>query len=98
MRKEINRCSIINSSLNLYAQLFMTLCVYMVRTRKENHMSLPDVAQAQAFKSLMASPLRVYRPDSIAVMDCSTGNGFGHIDPYHARRASGIGHSTAIGK
>ena len=61
----------------------------------ESHISLPDVAQAQALNSLMASALKVFRPNSIAVMGCTTGNGFEHIDPSHARRAIGVDINTA---
>jgi len=61
----------------------------------ESHMSLPDVAQAQALNSLMASALKAYRPDSFAVMVCTTGNGFEHINPSHTRRAIGVDINTA---
>jgi hypothetical protein len=61
----------------------------------ESHMSLPDVAQAQALNSLMASALKVYRPDSIAVMGCTTGNGFEHIDQSHTHRVIGVDINTA---
>lgn len=60
----------------------------------ESHMSLPDVAQAQALNSLMASVLKAYRPDSIAVMGCTTGNGFEHIDPSHTPRVIGVDINT----
>jgi len=56
----------------------------------ESHMSLPDVAQAQVLNALMASTLKAHRPDSIAVMGCTTGNGFEHIDSSHTRRAIGV--------
>jgi len=56
----------------------------------EAHMALPEVAQAQALNGLMASALRDYRPESLAVVGCTTGNGFEHIDPARTRRAVGI--------
>lgn len=68
----------------------------------ENHTSLPDVAQAHALNVLMASTLKAYRPDSVAVMGCTTGNGFEHIDPSHTRRAIGVdinrGYLTSLKK
>ena len=56
----------------------------------EAHMALPEVAQAQVLSKLMASALREYTPTSIAVIGCSTGNGFEHIDSAHSRRVVGI--------
>ncbi len=56
----------------------------------EAHMSLPEVAQAQALSSLMAAALKQYEPDSVAVIGCSTGNGFEHIDIRRTRRVVGL--------
>ena len=56
----------------------------------EDHMSLPEVAQAQALNKLMASALKEYTPASIAVIGCTTGNGFEHIDAAHTRRVVGV--------
>ena len=56
----------------------------------EDHMSLPEVAQAQALNKLMASALIEYTPASIAVIGCTTGNGFEHIDTTHTRRVVGV--------
>ena len=56
----------------------------------EAHMALPEVAQAQALSKLMALALKEYSPTSLAVMGCSTGNGFEHIDSAHTRRVVGI--------
>jgi len=56
----------------------------------EDHMSLPEVAQAQALNKLMASALIEYTPASIAVIGCTTGNGFEHIDTTHTRRVIGV--------
>ena len=56
----------------------------------EQHMSLPEVAQAQALNMLMASALTMYNPTSIAVIGCTTGNGFEHIDTTHTHRVVGV--------
>lgn len=56
----------------------------------ENHMSLPEVAQAQALNKLMALALTEYVPTSIAVIGCTTGNGFEHIDTTNTRRVIGV--------
>ena len=56
----------------------------------EAHMALPEVAQAQALSNLMASTLTEYTPMSLAVIGCSTGNGFEHINTARTRRVVGI--------
>ena len=56
----------------------------------ENHMSLPEVAQAQALSNLMALALEDYTPASLAVIGCTTGNGFEHIDPTQTHRVVGV--------
>jgi ubiquinone/menaquinone biosynthesis C-methylase UbiE len=56
----------------------------------ENHMALPEVAQAQALGNLMASVLKEFTPASLAVIGCSTGNGFEHIDDAHTQRVVGV--------
>ena len=56
----------------------------------EDHMSLPEVAQAQALNRLMGSALKEYTPESIAVIGCTTGNGFEHIDAALTRRVVGV--------
>ena len=56
----------------------------------EAHMALPEVAQAQALSKMMASVFTEYAPTSIAVIGCTTGNGFQHIDTKHTRRIVGI--------
>jgi len=53
-------------------------------------MALPEVGQAQALSKLMASALKEYTPMSLAVVGCTTGNGFEHIDGAHTRRVVGI--------
>jgi SAM-dependent methyltransferase len=56
----------------------------------EAHMALPEVAQAQVLSNLMASALIEYTPMSLAVVGCSTGNGFEHINTARTRRVVGI--------
>lgn len=56
----------------------------------EAHMALPEVAQAQALNNLMASAIKEYNPASLAVVGCTTGNGFEHINTKHTRRVVGI--------
>jgi hypothetical protein len=48
----------------------------------EAHMALPEVAQAQALSKLMASVMKEYTPQSLAVIGCTTGNGFEHKVEY----------------
>jgi len=57
-------------------------------TDYEAHMALPEVAQAQALSKLMASALKEYTPASLAVIGCTTGNGFEHVD--HTHRVVGV--------
>lgn len=56
----------------------------------ENHMALPEVGQAQALGNLMASVLKEFTPTSLAVIGCSTGNGFEHIDHARTHRVLGV--------
>jgi ubiquinone/menaquinone biosynthesis C-methylase UbiE len=49
----------------------------------EARMALPEVAQTQALSKLMASVLKEYTPESLAVIGCTTGSGFEHIDHTH---------------
>ncbi len=56
----------------------------------EAHMALPEVAQSQALSRLMASALAEYTPASLAVIGCTTGNGFEHINTMHTRRVVGV--------
>ena len=53
-------------------------------------MALPEVAQTQALSKLMASALKEYTPASLAVIGCTTGNGFEHIDHTHTHRVVGV--------
>ena len=56
----------------------------------EAHMTSPEVAQTQALSKLMSSALKEYTPESLAVIGCTTGNGFEHIDHSHTRRVVGV--------
>ena len=56
----------------------------------EAHMALPEVAQAQALSKLMASVMKEYTPQSLAVIGCTTGNGFEHINHTYTHRVVGI--------
>ena len=56
----------------------------------ENHMASPEVEQLQALNALFKGVLNKYRPASIAVIGCTTGNGFEHIDPGITKRVLGI--------
>jgi len=53
-------------------------------------MALPEVAQTQALSKLMASVLKEDTPESLAVIGCTTGSGFEHIDHAHTHRAVGV--------
>jgi len=56
----------------------------------EAHMASPEVAQTQALSKLMASALKEHSPASLAVIGCTTGNGFEHIDHTHTHRVVGV--------
>lgn len=47
----------------------------------EGHMSHGSVRQLQALSSIFADTMARYRPRSLAVLGCATGNGFEHIRP-----------------
>ena len=56
----------------------------------EAHMASPEVGQLQVLNQLFKVVLEEHRPESLAVLGCSTGNGFEHIDPSTTRRVVGI--------
>ena len=56
----------------------------------EAHMASPEVGQLQVLNQLFKVVLEEHRPESMAVLGCSTGNGFEHIDPSTTRRVVGI--------
>ena len=56
----------------------------------EAHMASPDVAQLHVISSLFSEVLGELLPSSIAVLGCTTGNGFEHIDPTKIERVVGV--------
>jgi SAM-dependent methyltransferase len=56
----------------------------------EAHMASPDVAQLQALNALMAGVLAEFTPSALAVMGCTTGNGFEHVDTARTQRVVGV--------
>jgi len=56
----------------------------------EAHMASPEVGQLQVLSQLFETVLEEHRPESLAVLGCSTGNGFEHIDPGTTQRVVGI--------
>ncbi len=56
----------------------------------EAHMSLPSVAQAQFLADSIESLTMRLRPNSVAVVGCSGGNGFERISPQVVQRVVGI--------
>ncbi len=56
----------------------------------EGHMASKQVGQLQVLSRLFQVTLEAYRPSSVAVLGCCTGNGFEHINPEVTRRVVGI--------
>jgi len=56
----------------------------------EGHMGSPDVGQLQLLNSLFKTALDETAPESLAVLGCTTGNGFEHIDFSHTARVCAI--------
>jgi len=56
----------------------------------EGHMASPEVGQLQVLNELFKTVLEEHRPVSVAILGCSTGNGFEHIDTTTTRRVVGI--------
>jgi SAM-dependent methyltransferase len=56
----------------------------------EGHMSHPTVKQSQFLSEVFCEILDQYEPESIAVLGCSTGNGFEHIDPDVCSRVTAV--------
>ena len=46
----------------------------------ENHMSLPDIKQAQYLSNYLKEITEKYKPDSLAIVGCAGGNGLENID------------------
>ncbi len=56
----------------------------------EGHMSAPNVAQLQMLNKIFADVLNEYQPKSIAVLGCTTGNGFEHLIDKQIDRIVGV--------
>jgi hypothetical protein len=56
----------------------------------EGHMSHPTVMQSQFLSDVFREILHKYKPKSMAVLGCSTGNGFEHIDSETCRRVTAV--------
>ncbi len=56
----------------------------------EAHMSAPEIEQLQALNKIFKDTVRKFKPPSIAVLGCCTGNGFEHIDTNITKRVIGI--------
>ena len=56
----------------------------------EGHMGSAKVGQLSVLEQIFADTLAEFSPHSLAVLGCSTGNGFEHIDPGVTRRIVGI--------
>jgi ubiquinone/menaquinone biosynthesis C-methylase UbiE len=56
----------------------------------ESHMALPHVAQSGLLAELFGLVLKMYSPESVAVLGCAGGNGFDRVDPSVTGRVVGI--------
>jgi SAM-dependent methyltransferase len=56
----------------------------------EGHMSSSNVRQSQFLSDVFRKVLAQYRPLSVAVLGCATGNGFEYIDPDATRKVTGV--------
>ena len=56
----------------------------------EGHMSAPNVAQLQMLNKIFADVLNEIQPKSIAVLGCTTGNGFEHLINKKIERIVGV--------
>jgi ubiquinone/menaquinone biosynthesis C-methylase UbiE len=56
----------------------------------EGHMASPEVGQAQFLSLTFKGVLEEYRPKRVAVLGCSTGNGFEHLDPSVTKKVIGV--------
>jgi len=53
-------------------------------------MSAPEVGQLAALSDALAEALARFRPSSLLVIGCATGNGFERVDPRVTRRVVGL--------
>jgi SAM-dependent methyltransferase len=56
----------------------------------EAHMASPEVAQCHVISSLFSEVLRELLTSSVAVLGCTTGNGFENVDPTITERVVGV--------
>ncbi len=56
----------------------------------EAHMGDPNVDQLQFLGRILGEALEAYRPESVAVLGCATGNGFERIDLAATKKIFGI--------
>ncbi len=56
----------------------------------EGHMSDPNVGQLQVLNQLFGDVIKAYLPPSLAVLGCTTGNGFEHLSPAITKRVIGV--------
>ncbi|MBI5730034.1 MAG: class I SAM-dependent methyltransferase [Ignavibacteriales bacterium] len=56
----------------------------------EGHMSAPNVAQLQMLNKIFADVLNEFNAQSIAVLGCTTGNGFEHLVNKNIERVVGV--------
>jgi SAM-dependent methyltransferase len=56
----------------------------------EGHMALPYVAQAKLLSDVFADALKIFSPQSVAVLGCAGGNGFDRISSQITKRVVGI--------
>lgn len=56
----------------------------------ERHMSASNVAQLQMLNKIFADVVNEYQPKSIAILGCTTGNGFEHLNNKNIERVVGV--------
>jgi SAM-dependent methyltransferase len=56
----------------------------------EGHMRSPEVGQLAFLSDVFGEILEEFRPVTLAVLGCATGNGFERIDPARVRRVVGV--------
>ena len=56
----------------------------------EQHMSAKNVGQLSVLNGIFKNVINEFRPHSICVLGCTTGNGFEHINPGITKRITGI--------
>jgi SAM-dependent methyltransferase len=56
----------------------------------EGHMSHPAVKQSPFLSEIFHDALHNYKPETVAILGCATGNGFEHIDPVVSKRVTAV--------